>query len=86
MFDYTGHLVRAVRSNPGHVTGCLMNFRNAAWKRYLTESIGHQGHTGRVTPWNWERQYDAYFKAKDLEWQEVASYREEWHSHKRAWM
>ena len=62
MYDYTGHLVRALAENPMHLTGMLLEFRDAQWKASLTEVVGHQGHGGRFAPWNWERQYHVFVR------------------------
>ena len=35
MYDYTGHSVRVAQREPGHLTGKVMHFRGAAWKRQM---------------------------------------------------
>ena len=64
----------------------MLRFRDASWKRQMTEAIGHQGHDGRVAPWNWERQYASFFRQRDQEWTHVALDREAWATHKRPWL
>ena len=85
LYDYAGHLARAIQANPGHLTGIALDFRDAEWKRTMTEVIGHQGHPGRFSPWRWERQFSSYFQLEGLLWKEVAIDRDEWLSHKMAW-
>ena len=86
IFDYAGHLARAIAVNPTHLTGVALNYRNASWKQDMTDAIGHQGHAGRVSPWNWERQFHSYFKTLELDWQEVAIDRMIWLSHRSPWI
>ena len=86
MYDYAGHLQRAVTANPLHLAGHLLKYRDAEWKDALTAMVGHQGHNGRISPWNWERQFHSYFRSLSLNWQEVARDREKWFSHRRAWI
>ena len=86
MFDYTGHLLRAVETNPGHLTGQIVALRDAQWKRMMTEEVGHQGHPGRINPWNWEYQYHVIFVRQGLEWKDVPQDRDEWRSHRQDWI
>ena len=86
MYDYTGHLVRALAENPLHLTGMLLEFRDAQWKASLTEVVGHQGHGGRFAPWNWERQYHAFFDSLGESWQDIARNKTKWHENRAAWI
>ena len=86
LYAYAGHLVWAVSANPAHLTGHVLNFRNAEWKRQMTEVLGHQGHHGRHHPWNWERQFHSYFKLQGEDWQQVALNKSEWYFHRSAWI
>ena len=86
LYDYAGHLVRAIQANPGHLTGIALDFRDAPWKRTMTELVGHQGHPGRFSPWSWERQFSSYFQLEGLLWKEVALERDSWACRKTAWM
>ena len=51
MYDYAGHLVRAIRRDPEHLVGAVIRHRDSEWKRNMADSIGHQGHPGRFAPW-----------------------------------
>ena len=53
MYDHVGHTVRSTRRVDVHLTGAMMNFRDSGWKKMMTLIAGHQGHNGRVHPWNW---------------------------------
>ena len=86
MYDYAGHLARALANDPSHLTGLVLNFRDAEWKAALTETVGHQGHEGRFAPWNWERQYHCFFRGKQESWKEVAKERVKWHSYRSEWV
>ena len=86
MYDYAGHLVRALQDNPLHLTGLVLRFRDAQAKAAIDSEIGHQGHPGRFAPWNYERQFDAFFKLMGAHWQEVASDRSKWRSQRDAWI
>ena len=86
MFDHTGYLVRSFSRSPNHLTGRVMAFRDAAWKRAMTHHVGHQGHSGRFAPWNWERQYDSYFALQGLEWKQVAADKAAWSKHRRSFV
>ena len=37
MFDYTGHIIRAIEREPSHLTGALIKYKDATWKRYMTD-------------------------------------------------
>ena len=86
MYDCTGHLVRVLDENPRHLTGMLLQFRDAQWKEAMTEVIGHQGHSGRVAPWCWERQYHAFFHYLGERWQDVARDKAQWKNHREEWI
>ena len=86
MYDYTGHLVRVLDENPRHLTGMLLQFRDAQWKEAMTEVIGHQGHSGRVAPWCWERQYHAFFHYLGERWQDIARDKAQWKNHREQWI
>ena len=45
MFDYVGHIIRESQRNPNHLTGWLINFRDALWKETMAALQGHQGHS-----------------------------------------
>ena len=81
MYDYTGHLVRVLAENPRHLTGMLLQFRDAQFKEAMTGVLGHQGHAGRFAPWCWERQYHAFFHHLGERWQDRARDKEQWHNH-----
>ena len=86
MYDYTGHLMRVLAENPRHLTGMLIQFRDAQFKQDMTDVIGHQGHKGRVAPWCWERQYHTFFHMLGESWQEVAKDKEHWLKHREDWI
>ena len=86
MYDYVGHLTRAVHVNPGHLTGLVMTFRAADWKYAMSTAVGHQGHRGRVAPWTWERQYSSYYNSIGISWREAAKDRQMWQLHRRPWL
>jgi len=86
LYDYAGHLARAISLNPTHLTGQVLNFRNAEWKQSMTDVLGHQGHKGRTHPWCWERQFHSYFKLQGEIWQEVALDKNQWHLNRSAWI
>ena len=86
MYDYTGHLVRVAQREPGHLTGKVLHFRGAAWKRQMVEMFGHQGHPGRFAPWNWERQYDHFFAQRGILWIEIAANKAGWNSYREVWI
>ena len=86
MYDYTGHFVRATQRDPRHLTGQVLHFRGAAWKRQMMEMVGHQGHPGRFAPWNWERQYDHFFDQRGALWTDVATNKPVWNSYREAWI
>ncbi len=48
--------------------------------------LGFQGHTGRVHPWTYERQYAQYFTSLGLDWIEIAANKPRWLQHKNAWI
>ena len=66
MYDYAGHLMRAVDANPLHLVGHLLKYRDAEWKDALTAMVGHQGHNGRISPLNCERQFYSYCRGLNL--------------------
>ena len=86
MYDYAGHLVRVSARDPQHLTGAVLGFMDAQFKDALTAVIGHQGHNGRFSPWNWERQYHSFFNRKGMSWKDVAKDREEWQKHRDDWI
>eukprot|EP00973_Karenia_brevis_P031593 4356982-Karenia_brevis.AAC.1 len=68
MFDYTGHLVRSCQRKPDSLLGKVIRYRCCEYKQFLTEVSGHQGHSGRIAPWDWERQFHSYFSRHKLAW------------------
>ena len=86
MYDYAGHVLRESDRNSHHLIGHLLRFRNSAWKQAVTEVVGHQGHSGRISPWDWERQYHSYFRGEGLLWQDVALDKKSWLDHRPKWI
>ena len=85
MYDYAGHLVRLHARNPQHLTGVVLSFKDARMKADLTAVIGHQGHSGRFAPWNWERQFHSFFHAIGEIWKHVAQEKGKWASYRENW-
>ena len=86
MYDYTGHLMRVLAENPMHLTGMLVQFRDAQYKQDMTDVIHHQGHPGRFAPWCWERQYHTFFAMLGERWQDVAQDKTKWLQHRADWI
>ena len=86
VYDYAGHLVRALSDNPAHLTGLVLRYRDAEAKEALAAQVGHQGHPGRFAPWNWERQFHGFFRRGGESWQEVAGDRLSWVDYRPCWI
>ena len=86
MYDYAGHLVRALDENPLHLTGLVLKYRDAESKATIAAEIGHQGHPGRFAPWNWERQLHSFFDQFGENWQQVACDKARWPSCRAQWV
>ena len=86
MYDYVGHLLRSIDRNPEHLTSHLIMFRDIDWKIAMTVVAGHQGHSGRVAPWNLEFQYHAYFWQHEMHWKAAAMNKETWQKHRKPWI
>lgn len=86
LYDYIGHAVRTFSRNPCHLAGCVLRWRDAEWKQTLSDTIGHQGHHGRVAPWNYERQFHVYFWRRGLHWKHVALQKDDWLAHREQWV
>ena len=86
MYDYAGHLMRTNKDKPDHLTGKVPAHRDAEWKAALRQVVGHQGHEGRFSPWNWERQCDAVFRQVNRHWKLVAVDKEQWQEFRPKWL
>lgn len=82
MYDYAGHLIRAINTKPQHLTGQVLDFRNAEFKETLSTVVGHKC---RVAPWNWERQYLSFFHCRGKDGKDTAGNRNSWQAYKGAW-
>jgi len=86
MYDYAGHLIRAINTKAQHLMGQVLNFRNAGFKETSSAVVGHQGHNGRVAPWNWEQQHHSFFHGRGKDWQDIAGNRNSWQAYRGAWI
>ena len=86
MYDYTGHLPRVIKDKPDHLTGKVIAYKDAEWKSALTQVLGHQGHKGRFSPWDWERQCGALFRLVNRHWKLVAVDRVLWRELRPQWL
>ena len=86
MYEYVGHVVRKGLREPSFLPALALSHRDKCWCLQHEEIIGAQGHTGRVSPWTYERQFHEYFSELGLDWKYEASSKDRWLCHKNGWI
>ena len=86
MFDYVGHVLRAGSRDPQCLPFVVLCHRDKEWCWNHEAIFNHQGHSGRVHPWTYERQFQDYFAKLDLDWKAVANSKPSWNRHRKTWI
>ena len=85
MYDFIGHVIRMGQREGTFLPYIALCHRDKHWCLEHARIMGHQGHSGRISPWTHERQFYEYFASKDLNWKEVAADKDSWTKHKKSW-
>ena len=86
IYSFAGHVCRLEAYDPQRLTLQVFRDRDRMWAREQVVSVGHGGHPGRFSPWNYEFMFDRYWAPRGVEWTTVASDKDRWKSKEINWI